>query len=150
MLRLWFGSTLDYVIDVNPLGFNVDYGENYAVAVDLAGNPHVTSFSSYSYPTRASVSLPGNQLTLQDAGGLSLRSRLIQFIESGIELPVFEQGTGKCYKLVGLSTELGIPGSTEFSEDASDIPLELSAYITSDGNFSDFDSLLSATWRNRV
>lgn len=149
MLRLWFGTDVNSAIDVDPVSFYLDYAENYEVSEDIGGNQHITKFSTNSYPVRAVFTLTVNQLARADGTTRTLRSRLIQFIESGVEIIAFEQTTGKAYRLGALKLEPGMPGSKDFSEDSSQSLIAIDAVVTSDGIYTNFDSILSAQWRQR-
>ncbi len=149
MLRLWLGPTIDYAIDINFLSFYIDHGENYEIALDLAGNAHITTFSDTAYPIRSFILIPTNQFTLKDSFGNDLRSRLNLFIESGTALTIFESTSNKAYKLSALKLKPGTIGGDEFPEKVSATPIELDGIVVADGIFTDIDSIASVSWKVR-
>ena len=149
MLRFWFGATLQFSIDVTPANFRISHGENYAVAEDMRGNPHLVRFSSVSFPTRSVVTLASSQLATEDSYGSSLRDQLEWAVKNGIQLPVFESESKKAYKLAALEFEPPLPASWEYAADTADIAFAIHAFVTANGTFTDFDALGSATWEDR-
>jgi len=150
MLRLWFGLLFQEKIDIEPLSFRLSYGENFEVALDIAGNPHVTKFSNYRYPQRCVISILPNQLAKEDGNGNTLRQRLISFVESGVPLIIFEPTTIKAYKLAGITLEPSFPGSWALPEGNSQGPLDIAGFVVADGTYTDFDSVNTAQWRDRI
>jgi len=149
MLRFWFGPTLNDAIDANPVGFYLAHGDNFAVADDLKGNPHIVRFSSSCFPTRAVIALPAVQLANEDTYERTVRTQLIWAVEQGVELIVFEQKTMKAYQLFALQFQPGIPASDEYGGGTADLPTELQALVVANGDFTDFGAVGSVNWRER-
>lgn len=149
MLRLWFGPTLANVIDVSPLALEAEYGQNFALASDLAGNLHRINFSSERYPVMARVLLSTAQLGLADGNENTLRERLLSCLANGSTVTAFIETTNEAYQLVVTGATPQLLSDTELSEAASREPLEVAAVILDNGTFTDFDTFGSVIWRGR-